>query len=523
MGNLGELTPQQRAAMIAMVTASALLFSSLTSVVVALPTIQRDLDLDSSELHWVVVAALLPVSAIAVVSGRLGDVVGRRRVFLIGMMCFGSGSVLCALAPGGEFLVGARAVQGLGIALAVPLAVANLAAALPSHTHGWAMGVQTAVTSFFGIAVPLGVALLVQFGDWRWAFVAPVPATVLVVFLTFRYMTETRTPGRTSVDVLGGVLIAPGLTLLVFACERSSAWGYLHPGTVLSFSAGVLLIVAFILVELRTDNPLLDLRPLRHVTVWGPMAALGLVQCAALALVIYVTLYLQHVQNFGAFLAGLLIMVSSLGTIALSSFTGHLTDRGYGRLLTVVGLGILGCCLLWLAVGVAGRHGFLLLPALVVFGFAPPLVYPAATTLIMGALPSSAQGVGASLAIEARQLGATLGLGLTHMLFTWAEWRQRNVLLRGSAAGFTPDEQSVFDDILAQGKGRREMLARLPTALSQQRVRLAADSAFTAALVTTLLVMGGIILLTVLLAAGAYVARRFFLWGGAGRRTGHTE
>lgn len=126
MGTLGYLTPRQRAAMVATITASVLLFSSLTSNIVALPAIQRDFGMDSSALHWVIVVALLPLCAVAVISGRLGDVLGRRRVFLLGLVCFGTGSALCAIAPSGTLLVAARGVQGLGIALAVPLALANL-------------------------------------------------------------------------------------------------------------------------------------------------------------------------------------------------------------------------------------------------------------------------------------------------------------------------------------------------------------------------------------------------------------
>ncbi|GHF33139.1 hypothetical protein GCM10017776_59540 [Streptomyces griseoluteus] len=145
--------------MLATVTASALLFSSLTSIIVALPAVQRDLGLDSSALHWVVVAALLPLCALAVVSGRLGDTIGRRRVFLLGMACFVTGSALCAVATDGAFLVGARAVQGLGVALAVPLALANLTTALPAEKHGWAIGVQTTVISVVAIAMPLGIPI----------------------------------------------------------------------------------------------------------------------------------------------------------------------------------------------------------------------------------------------------------------------------------------------------------------------------------------------------------------------------
>ncbi|MFE5540707.1 MFS transporter [Streptomyces sp. NPDC056519] len=133
MGHLRDLSPRQRAELIAMVTTTARLFSGLTSIVVALPAIQRDLGPDRCERHWIDMAALLPVSAFALVSGRLGDVAGSRKVFLLSMGCFGIGLVLRTIAPDGAFLVGARAEQGLGVALAVPLVVASPTASLPDH------------------------------------------------------------------------------------------------------------------------------------------------------------------------------------------------------------------------------------------------------------------------------------------------------------------------------------------------------------------------------------------------------
>lgn len=503
VGTLRELTPQQRAAMIATVTASVLLFSSLTSVIVALPRIQRDFGLDGSTLHWVVVAALLPLCAVALISGRLGDVLGRRRVFLLGMVCFGIGSALCAAAPDGLVLVAARGVQGLGVALAVPLALANLTAALPERRHGWAIGVQTAFTSFFGVAVPLGIALLVEFGSWRWAFAAVVPLSAMVVVTARRHLVESRAPAGTSMDVPGAVLVAAGLTLVVLACERSSDLGFAAPGTLLPLVTGAALLALFVAVELRTAEPLLDLRPLRSPTVSVPMAALALVQCTSLAVAVYVTLYLQHVLDLGALRTGLLLTASSVGTVVLSPLVGRLTDQGYGRRLILTGLAVLGCCLLWLTYGVANRHGTLLVPALLVFGLAPPLVYPAATALIMASVPGSARGVAASLSVQSRQIGAAVGLALLNALFTTAEWDERDDLL-ASAAGdgddFTPREQRALDTVLSREEERQELLARLP-GTAHERVGAAADSAFVTGLEVSLLTLGGLILVSAALLA----------------------
>lgn len=516
MGTLGELTARQRAAMVATVTAGALLFSSLTGLIVALPAIQRDFGIDSSTLHWVIVAALLPLCSVAVVSGRLGDVAGRRRVFLLGMVCYGVGSALCALAPDGVFLVAARAVQGLGVALAVPLALANLTAALPEERRGWAIGVQTAATTFFGIVVPFAVAVLVEFASWRWAFAANALAAVGVVVLAVRHLDETRGPAGASMDVKGAVLIGCGLTLVVFACERATDWGFAAPRTLLPMATGLALLTAFVRVELRAPDPLLDLRPLRSPAASGPMGALALVQCAALVLSVQLALYLQHVLDLDALRTGLLLMVTCLGTVVLSPFVGRLTDRGHGGRLVLGGLALLGACLIWLTYGVAHRHGALLVPALLAVGFAPPLVYTPATTLLLSAVPGTARGVAASLSVQSRQIGGTLGLALMNLLFTTVEWRERNGLLEESDAPLTAEEQSALDDALSQEHERDEVLARLPET-SRGRVGDAADDAFVTALSVGFLVLGGLLLLAALTAAAVRLSRS----GGGVRARGH--
>ncbi|MFD0008049.1 MFS transporter [Streptomyces sp. NPDC127178] len=487
--------------MAATVTASALLFSSLTSVIVALPSIQRDLGLDSSQLHWMIVAALLPLCAVAVVSGRLGDVLGRRRVFLLGMLCFGAGSALCALAPSGSFLMAARVVQGLGVALAVPLALANLTTTLPERHRGWAIGVQTGVSTGFGIVAPLLVALFVQYGSWRWAFAVNVPAAFLVVALVRRYVEESRGRAGAKVHAAACALLGAGLTVLVFAWERSSDWGLADFRTLLVMGVGAVLLALFCVTQLRTADPLLDVRPLRRPAVATPLVALAAVQCASLTVTVYVALYLQHVLDLGALQTGLLLVCTNVGTVALSPAVGRLTGQGHGMWLIVTGLTVMGGSVLWLAYSLAHRQEMLLIPALLVLGLATPLVYPSSTVLIIDALPAGARGVGASLSVQSRQIGGTLGLALVNALLTSVEWRQRGILLKGPNAAFTPREQSALDAALAKGLERGELLARLPKA-AREAVLEAADTAFVTAVGVSFTVLGGLLLMAALVAFG---------------------
>ncbi|MEV6313864.1 MFS transporter [Streptomyces sp. NPDC051776] len=504
----GALTSGQRTVMAATITASALLFSSLTSISVALPVIQRDLGISSSALHWVIVAALLPLCALAVVSGRLGDVLGRRRVFLAGILCFGAGSVVCAIAPDEVLLVAGRGIQGVGVALAVPLALANLTSALPGHRRGWAIGVLSAVTTGVSVVVPPSVAILVHFASWRWLFVAFVPVTVYVFLAGSRHIAESpRAPGA-SMDVRGCLFIAGGLTLLVFAFERSSDWGFTNRQTLAPLAAGLLLLVAFARAERRATDPLLDLRPLVRSGVSVPLTALAFAQCAVIVVTVYVTLYLQQVLDLGTIETGLLMLPTSVGSVLLGPVVGRLTDRGAGHHLVLGGMTLLTVALLWLAVGVDHRHGALLVPALFLLGLAVPLVYPSAGALSLGALPASARGVAASLQIEARQIGATMGLALMSALFTAVEWDERNARLADPAEHFTADEENKLDTVLTEAEKGQALLARLPPA-ERRKVHDAADAAFSTALNTTLIAAAGLLFLGVLLALGVFhVPRR---------------
>ncbi|MEU6082276.1 MFS transporter [Streptomyces sp. NPDC047108] len=508
MGDHGALTSQQRTVMAATITASALLFSSLTSITVALPVIQRDLGISSSALHWVIVAALLPLCALAVVSGRLGDVLGRRRVFLAGIIAFGAGSVLCAVAPDEVVLVAARGIQGIGVALAVPLALANLTGALPGHRRGWAIGVLSAVTTGVSVAVPPSVAVLVHYVSWRWLFVAFVPVTVYVFLAGRRHIAESPRPPGASMDVRGCLFIAGGLTLLVFAFERSSDWGFTDRQTLVPLAAGLLLLLAFVRNERRAADPLLDLRPLGRSGVSVPLTALAFAQCAVLVVTVYVTLYLQQVLDLGTVETGLLMLPASVGSVLLGPVVGRLTDRGAGHHLVLGGLVLLTASVLWLALGVTHRHGTLLVPALLLLGLAVPLIYPSAGALSLGALPPSARGVAASLQVEARQIGATMGLALMSALFTYVEWQERNARLADPGEHFTADAQNGLDTVLTDADKGRALLDRLPPA-ERRLVHDAADAAFTTALTTTLLTAAAVLFLGVLLALGAFhVPRR---------------
>ncbi|UUY02921.1 MFS transporter [Svornostia abyssi] len=292
------LTAQQRWVLVAGGLAVGLAFLDETAVVTALRAMQADFGATSTETQWVMGAYLLALASFIAVAGRLADLHGRRRLFLVGVGLFGAGSLAAAAAPSEEALIAARAVQGAGAALLVPLGMANATAALPEERRGWAVGiVSTGATVFLALGPLIGGGLTELVG-WRWIFLVNLPAVAAIAWITLRWMPETRGAEREPIDVPGLVLLVAGLVTLVLALLNMAGWGPTAPVTLALLTAGVGLLAAFVVVERRVPSPLVDLDLLRIPAVTGSLCALFAIQFSILGLTVYVTLYLQHVLGY---------------------------------------------------------------------------------------------------------------------------------------------------------------------------------------------------------------------------------
>jgi EmrB/QacA subfamily drug resistance transporter len=501
---LPELTRQQRVVMVAVIAGNGLMFSALTGIAVALPAVQRDFDVSRSTVNWVVAAALLPVAGLVTVSGRLGDLFGRRRLFVGGVVVFGLASAVCGLAPDQNVLIIGRVAQGVGVALGTPLALANLTEMVPAGRRGWAIGIFSTGTTVVTAAVPVAMAALVQVSSWRWLFLVNAPIMAAVAVLARRYLVETRSSRGTALDLPGVLLLSAGLSLVAYVCEAAGRRGMADPRTIGMLTAGLAALVAFVLVERRVAAPLLDLRLLRTASVSASMVSLAVMQGARLGVTVYLMLYLQQVLGLAPFTAGLLLLPTALGSPLFSPLAGRLTDRGSARWLIVGGLLLAPVALAWTYLGTGHREGLLLAPALFLFGVASAFVYTPASTLTMSAVPEETRGVAAGLTVEARQIGGVIGLITLGSLLTTIEWGTRERLILGPDAHFTPPQHRALDGLLAGAVSGRHMLSTLPPQ-ARPGVAAAANHSFVAGLQA---VMAASVVLLVLAAALAVVALR---------------
>ncbi|WP_040925587.1 MFS transporter [Saccharomonospora marina] len=497
MALLGQMTRRQQAIMAASVISNGMMFATLSSVSVALPEIQREFDVSRSAVNWVIAGALLPLASLVLIGGRLGDLFGRRRMFLVSVTGFGLASALCGLAPGETLLVAGRVGQGLMIAIGAPLALANVTEAFDEDSKGWAIGVLSAGITLATLSAPLGMAAVVQLTSWRWLFLPIAPVCALLVLLAWRYMVETRVPRAKSLDLRGLVLLAAGLTMLAVGSEQAGYWGF-DWRTFTLLSAGVATLVAFGFAERRAKAPLLRVDLLRKRAVTGSVVCLAAMQWAAIGFSVYLMLYAQQVLELDPLAAGLLLLASGIGPPLFSSLAGWLTDRGMAAWLVVGGLAVAAVTLIFTASGVQRYQDVLLIPLFFAFGTAAAFVYTPSSASTMIAAPEAEEGVVAGLTMEARQIGSVVGITATSAVLVAVEWRMRDALLLGPDAYFSVEQRHALDGLLSDSETGARLLNSLPPGQRPDVVE-AAKEAYVTGLETALLVNAGLLALVAIL------------------------
>jgi EmrB/QacA subfamily drug resistance transporter len=387
-----ERTAVQRIVLLAAILGSGIVFLDGTIVNVALPAIRTSLHGGLAEQQWVVEAYMLMLGALLLIGGSLGDLFGRRRVFAIGLSWFGVCSLLCAVAPSSGVLIAARAAQGIGGALLVPSTLALIMDSFDEQDRGGAIGSWTAWTGIVTVIGPLGGGALVQLASWRWIFAVNLVPVVITLLLLRRLPSDTRTPGH--VDVPGAILCALGLGGPVFALIEQPSYGWSDPRVAVPLAVGLVLLVAFVLWERRSPDPMMPLHlfAVRNFSV-GNLTTFTLYAGLGVAL-FFVVLFIQQVGRYTPLQAGLALLPITLMIFTLSRRFGKLADRFGPRAFMAAGPLLAGTGLLLLIrTGPNADYPTQILPGILLFGLGMSATIAPLTATVLGSVEAGHSGL----------------------------------------------------------------------------------------------------------------------------------
>ncbi|HXY81592.1 MAG TPA: MFS transporter [Gaiellaceae bacterium] len=384
-----------------------------TVVNVALPSIERDLHVSIASLEWIVTAYALTFAALLVTGGKLADMFGRRRIFVVGIAVFTLSSLACGLAPSAGFLIGARAVQGIGAALMNPATLSIITATFPPKERGQAIGIWAGVSALALAIGPLAGGLIVDNINWNWIFFINVPVGVLGIVVSRIVIKESRdTSHEQSIDLPGLITSGLGLFALTYGLIEGNRHGWASAEIVGLFVAAAVLLAGFVLLERRQRLPMFDLSLFRSGAFAGANFVALLVSLGMFGVFFYISLYLQNILGFSPTKAGASFLPMTILIILVAPVAGRLSDRVGSRWLMGAGMSLLGASLLlYQRVGVHSDF-WTLLPAMLLGGVGMALTMSPMTAAAMGAVPVDKAGVGSGVLNSFRQVGGAMGVAV---------------------------------------------------------------------------------------------------------------
>jgi EmrB/QacA subfamily drug resistance transporter len=396
--------------LIAVCVAIFMLLLDITVVNVALPDIQRSLHSSFPDLQWVVNAYALTLAAFLLTSGAVADLIGRKRVFVAGLVVFTAASALCGLSTTPLMLNLARAVQGTGGAMMFATSLALLAQAFHGKERGTAFGAFGAVT---GAAVAVGPVLggvITSAIGWEWIFFVNVPIGAIAVFITVTQVVDSRDPNATGVDWAGLITFSASLFLLVYALVQGNEKGWGSAEIVSCLVASAVLIVAFVVAEHRQSRPMLDLTLFRRPAFAGASIVALTLSGSFFAMFLYLTLYLQDVLEYGPLQAGIRFLPSTVLSFIVAPISGKLSVRVPVRLLMGSGLLLISIGLLTMTTVDATSGWTALIPGFVLAGAGVGLVNPPLASTAIGVVPDERSGMASGINSTFRQVGIATGI-----------------------------------------------------------------------------------------------------------------
>jgi EmrB/QacA subfamily drug resistance transporter len=464
--------------LIAVCVATFMLLLDITIVNVALPSIQSSLNASLSSLQWVVDAYALTLASFLLVFGSLGDRLGRRRIFSIGFGIFTLASLLCGLANDPTVLNFFRALQGIGGAAMFATSLALIAQEFEGRERAQAIGIWGATVGGAVAVGPLvGGGLTDAFG-WEWIFFVNVPIGIAAILLTETRVANVKATDVQPIDWAGLVTFSLALFALIFGLIRGNPEGWGSAQIVVSLTAAVVLLVAFVVIEMRRTNAMLDLQLFRVPAFGGVSIVAWALSAGMFALFLYITLYIQDVLGFTPLEAGLRFLPITLLSFFVAPIAGNLLNRIQARFMLGIGLIVVGVGLVLMHGVAVGDSWTTLLPGFLVAGVGIGMTNPAIASTALAVVPPARAGMASGINSTFRQIGIATGVAALGAVF--------QSRISSELATNLPRAPSSFADAVSSG-GIHQAVAAAPPRF-QGPALSAADHAFVTAFNEILLI-----------------------------------
>jgi EmrB/QacA subfamily drug resistance transporter len=470
--------------------ATFMLLLDITVVNTALPSIREDLGASFSDLQWVVDAYVLTLAAVVLTAGSIADRIGRKPMFLVGLGIFSVSSLAIALSPSIGFLIGGRALQGVGGAIMFALSLALLAQEFkPGRERATAMGVYGAT---IGIAVALGPLVggaLTDSLGWESVFYVNVPIGLAAIAMTVAKVSDSRDPNATSIDWPGVLTFSTALFAAVLALVRGNGdgWGSTHIVALLAGAA--VLMIAFVVIEARSKEPMLPLELFRNRSFTGVQIAAFSISASLFALFLYLTLYLQGFLGNSPLDAGLKYLPVTLVSFFVAAGAGGAITRVPARILLSIGLALVGVGILLIGGREVGDSWTALLPGFAITGAGSGLVNVVIADVALSVVPKERSGMASGINDTFRQVGVAVGIAIWGALFVGRGSDKVEALAAGTPAA-TGDHPRQLVEAVSAGQ-LDHALASVPAG-ARGAVGNAAREGFLAGFNEIMLIGGGV-------------------------------
>ena len=381
---------------------------------VALPSIGEALDFSRDSLQWVITAYAITFGGFLLLGGRAADLLGRRRVFLVGVAVFTIASFLCGLAWSENVLIGARALQGLGAAIISPAALSIITTTFEEGAErNKALGIWGAIGGSGAAVGVLAGGVLTKYLGWEWIFFVNVPVGITALLLCTRFVRESRSDRRTTPDWGGAVTVTAGLALLVYGVSKAPEHGWTSSWTLVRLAGAALLLVAFLVIEARVRHPLMPFRIFRVRTVAGANIAGLFLGAVVFANFFVLTLYVQQVLGWSALETGLTFVATAGTAVLWAGLAQALVTRIGPKPVMAVGFVAMAAGMLWYTqVPVDASYWSDLLPGYLLVGFALPFTFIPVSIAALAGVESHEAGLASGLINTAQQIGGAIGVAV---------------------------------------------------------------------------------------------------------------